>query len=576
MKLPRLALRALNDYRRLSPFTYLGLRYSLLAAASQDDGWATEIAPDVLRRQAVPAYLPARQYKQVVGKRKLEYRDFSIPGGNQALAEAALLSACSAAGGPFAPTEDVFSYHLASPSSLDGCFKPYFKLFMARHRAIAKACRRWPEGLVLYADIKKFYPSVTQHQAVKVWREACNATGLDPDWREIGELLLEGQRSLKQGLLIGPMFSHVIGNLLLVDFDKVMRRRFRERYFRYVDDVALVIPPESKDSSVHFLREQLKPLRLELNPDKLFPMSAQEWLSSAPYQAVEYGEEDKTDDKWWMHFVDGLKCYLMVNPDRYQELVGAFRDGEIRISLPRYRAGVEDARYAERFARRLASTRFRRLAANLTTQRLLNEAEVLRKVYGQQFQLCWEQFQNAEHLERKWVGSRLRYLLGRLMLLAHESELGRLAERLAGVPEFAEYQACFHSLATRDVSELVRFSGKVCAAAGQALATMRRPVRCEPKRWSDEAIEGYVTLALVDLDLIAIPPRWVSNDERVRFAFGDFGYDAWVRTKSPFFQELFALAGTSTLQRHRELLDAPLDPDERWVLFADELRGPSS
>jgi hypothetical protein len=162
------------------------------------------------------------------------------------------------------------------------------------------------------------------------------------------------------------------------------------------------------------------------------------------------------------------------------------------------------------------------------------------------------------------------------MLLAPESELGRLAERLAGVPEFAEYQACFHALATRDVSELVRFGGKVCAAAGQALATTRRPVRCEPKHWSDEAIEGYVTLALVGLDMTASPPRRVSNDERVRFAFGDFGYDAWVRTKSPFFQELFALAGTSTLQRHRELLDAPLDPDERWVLFADELRGPSS
>ena len=576
MKPSRLALRALNDYRRLSPFAYLGLRYSLLAAAAQDDRWATEIAPDILRRQALPAYLPARLYKQVVGKHKLDYRDVSIPGGNQALAEAALLSACSAVGGPFAPGEDVFSYHLASPSSLEGCFKPYFKLFTARHRAIAKACRRWPEGLVLYADIKSFYPSVTQHQAVKVWCDSCDAADLDPDWRKIGQLLLEGQRSLKQGLLIGPMFSHVIGNLLLLGFDKVMRRRFRGRYFRYVDDVALVVPPESEVSSLRFIREQLKPLRLRLNPDKIFPLSAQEWLSSAPYQALEYGEEDTTDDKCWMRFIDRLKCYLMANPDRYHKLVRAFRDREIRISLPRYRAGVEDARYAERFARRLALTRFRGLVAHLTSQRLLNEAEDLRKVYGQEFQLCWEQFQSAERLARKWVGSRLRYLLGRLMLLAPESELGRLAERLVGVPEFAEYQACFHALATQDVSELVRFSGKVCAAAGQALATTRRSVRCEPKRWSDEAIEGYVTLVLVGLDVIASPPRQVSHDERVRFAFGDFGYDTWVKTKSPFFQELFALAGTSTIQRHRELLDAPSDPDERWVLFADELRGPYS
>ncbi len=147
-----------------------------------------------------------------------------------------------------------------------------------------------------------------------------------------------------------------------------------------------------------------------------------------------------------------------------------------------------------------------------------------------------------------------------------------LADEETRLPEYAEYHACFQALAARDVSDLVRFSGKVCAAGGQALATMRLPVRCDPKHWSTEAIEGYAVLALVGLDMTPVPPRRVSNDERVRFVFGDFGYDAWTRTKSQFFRELFALAGTSTLERHRELLNSPSDPDERWVLFADEMR----
>jgi hypothetical protein len=362
MKLPRLAVRALNDYRRLSPLSYLGLRYSLMAGAAQDDRWAAQIAPDVLRRQAAPAYLPSRQYKQIDENGKLDHRDVRFPCGNEVLAEAALLAACSAAGGPFSPTEDVFSYHLASPASLDGCFKPYFKLFTARHRAIGKACRRWQDGLVLYADIKKFYPSVTPRLAVKVWREACQAAHLDADWREIGEHLLGGQRSLNQGLLIGPMFSHVVGNLMLLGFDKEMRRRFRDRYFRYVDDVALVIPADSKASALQFIREQLKPLCLGLNPDKIFDPSAKEWLANAPHQPVDYDEEETTDDKRWMRFIDRLRCYLMANPNRYEVLVRAFRDEEIRISLPRYRAGIQDSRYGERFARRRASTGFRHLA----------------------------------------------------------------------------------------------------------------------------------------------------------------------------------------------------------------------
>jgi hypothetical protein len=506
----------------------------------------------------------------------LEYRDVRFPAANEALTEAALLAACSAAGGPFAPTEDVYSYHLANPASLDGSFKPYFRLFTARQRAIGRACRRWPDRLVLYADIKRFYPSVSARHALNAWRTASESAGLDPGWVTIGYRLLEGQRSCKRGLLIGPLFSHVVGNLLLLEFDKAMRRRFPHCYFRYVDDVALVIPPEAKNPSLHFLREQLNPLQLRLNRDKIFTLSARKWLAIARYQTAEYGEEEMTDDSAWMHFIDGLKCFLMSNANRHRELMRVFNDEEIRISLPMYRERVEDPRYAERFDRRLASPKFKSLVANLTPRRLLKDAEALRQGYARDCEVCWEEFAAATGLRRKWLQSRLRYLLGRLMLLAREDAVGSWAGRLRDVAEFAEYQACFQAVASGDVSDLVQFSGKVCAAAGQTLATMRRPVQCNPKRWTAEAIEGCVTLALLGLDVLDGYPEWVAKDNQIRYTLGEFGLDAWSRTRLRFFEELFALAGATNLQRHRELLDAPSDPDERWVLFADELRGPSS
>lgn len=576
MRFPLLAVRALNDYRRVSPLTYLGLRYSLTAAAALNDRWAEEIAPDVLGRQVSSAYLASRQYKQIARNGDIEYRDVCFPCANEALAEAALLAACSAAGGPFEPTKDVFSYHLSSRTSVESSFKPYFKLFTARQRAIAKACRRWPNALVLYSDIERFYPSVKPNLALRAWGKACQLAKLGSGWRKVGEHLLEWQKSLKKGLLVGPMFSHVIGNLLLFDFDNAMRRHFPERYFRYVDDVAVVVPYEDKDSALQFLREQLRPLRLQLNPQKVFAVTTQEWLRSAPSEAIEYAGGNTPEDKLWMRFIDDLKCYLMARPAQYDQAVRIFRNEEFRISLPRYRTVIGDPRYAERFARRLGSPRFKSWIAGLTMRQLVQDAAGLRQAYWQEFEVCWAKCQNASGLARKWLHSRLRYLLGRLMVLSPKDALGHLARMLQGVPEFVEYQACFQALATRDVSELLQFSGRVCAAAGQALATTRRPVRCRPVRWSPAAIEGYVTLRLLGVHVLDDHPEWVSRDNRVRFAFGNFRADAWVRTKSGFFEELFALAGSTDLQRHSELLDAPSDPDERWVVFADELRGESS
>jgi hypothetical protein len=142
MKDSCLAVRALNEYRRVSPFSYLALRYYLLSVAARTDRWAKDIATDILRHQDAPAYLACRHYKQINEKQRLEFRNLFFPSANEALAEAALLSACAEAGGPFAPAEDVFSYHLAPPGSSEGIFRPYFRLFAERHAVIGQACRR--------------------------------------------------------------------------------------------------------------------------------------------------------------------------------------------------------------------------------------------------------------------------------------------------------------------------------------------------------------------------------------------------------------------------------------------------
>lgn len=577
MNVPRLALRALNEYRRVSPFTYLSLRYTLLSAAAQNDRWAREIAPEILHRRDGPAYLLSRQYKGTKEGGSIEYRDVHFPCANEVLAEAALLAHCAEAGGPFSPMDDVFSYHLAPASAGEGSFKPYFKLFTARQTAIAKACRQWPNGIVLYADIRRFYPSVSLVRANTAWLRACAKAQVEDKWRLLGTRLIAEQQAVSKGLLVGPMFSHVLGNLVLLDFDEKMRSKFPNRYFRYVDDIALVIPEGERDHALKFIRDQLRRIRLTLNPEKTDQLSTQDWRSAARYQALDYnGETNRTDDKHWMGFVDRLKCYLIANPNAGVALARLLRDSGVRISIPHYLSTVQDAGYVSRFGRRIQSKAFQRTIAETSIQTLVSEAKALGVLYRKEFEQVWQAFKAAESMKRKWLLSRLRYVLGRLVLIAPEDDLSIYAGELETQKEFAEYAAIFKALTTRDVSDLLRFSGKVNAGAGQALATMRRPVKCAPTRWSREAIEGYLVLRLLGVDLTAELPRAVERQSQVRFTNGVYEKHDWLKAPNGYLQELLCLAGEGPLQRHRSLFQEPVDPDERWVLFADELRGISS
>jgi len=252
------------------------------------------------------------------------------------------------------------------------------------------------------------------------------------------------------------------------------------------------------------------------------------------------------------------------------------REAGVRISIPHYFHAVQDADYVRRFAKRTRSKEFRKTAANITMESIVDEAKQLGVVYRLEFQQAWQAFKEAKKMQRKWQLSRLRYLLGRLVLIAPDKDLNIYSKQLETETDLAEYAATFKALAKRDVSELLRFSGKINAGAGQALATMRRPIRCRPTRWSREAVEGYLVLRLLGVDTSNEPPKNVQRQTQVRFTNGTHDKHDWLQAPNGFLQELLALAGECTLDKHRAVLQEPIDPDERWVLFADELRGISS
>jgi hypothetical protein len=277
-----------------------------------------------------------------------------------------------------------------------------------------------------------------------------------------------------------------------------------------------------------------------------------------------------------MKFIDRTKCFLIANPADGAELARQLHDSGFRISIPHYLSAVQDAQYVNRFNRRIRSADFQRKIADTSIQSIVAAANALGEIYSIEFERELRGYKVSVSMKRKWHISRLRYLLGRLMIVAPDETLPGYATELKTIAELGEYAAIFKALVTRDVSDLLRFSGKVNAGAAQALATMRQPIKCAPVRWSREAIEGYLVHRLFGVDIAANPPRSVKRQCQVSFTNGNHGKHDWLKAPNGFLQELLALSGESSLERHRRVLQEPVDPDERWVLFADELRGISS
>lgn len=560
MKLSINALRALNEYRRDSPLTYLALRYTLNAACAREARWAEEIAPELTSRKATASYLKQQQFKEK-HRGKIEYRRMHFPDANEALAEASLLAACEKAGGAFKARRGVYSYHLAKPESLDGFFRPFMELFRLRQAAIAKRCKAHPNHTVVYADIKKFYPSVSNRRSLTAWRRAYAESPIEGKWAQLGENLIKKQSQMKEkGLLVGPRFSHLIADLILRDVDKEIRELCGGGYYRYVDDFAIVVSKNKVPMIKSHLRKQLRKVGLKLHPGKFYTMQAAEWRKNA-FTQDELGLKTEGGEKW-MSFIDRLKGFLVTRPLKNQELREGLELSGFRIPLPRYKNQVSENQYVGRFSNRLKKPWFLRRTSRASISGLIHSAIQLKTYYLADFQKVIGEYKNLEGIQKKWALSRLRFLLGKLLMLVPEDQVKSIREETEKHPSLITQTELLRAIELRDLSHIVTLGPPACAVIGELLAGSEIQYKVTPQRWSPAAIDGYNVLVLKGVRLRTAPPPHVRQRRIVRLVAGKGTPLEWVHLDDYFMRELAALCGGATLENHRNLMAAPLDPGE--------------
>lgn len=561
-----LALRAANQYRTRDIVAYLGLRYYFANQCARRDRWADEVSTHLVMSRSRGAYFQSLHFKDLRADGQVDHRDIFLPGPNESFAEAALLAECSRHAA-FCSPNFVFSYRLAEGEDTQGVYKPYFSGLQERQQKIAAACKAGTGQMVRYTDIKRFYPNISGELATNAWQKACDAAQLKSRFRELGLKLLsdhalEGRKAAHgKGLLTGPMFSHLIANLVMRDVDEVMSAAFPNRYFRYVDDVVLVGSQAEISAGRTHLAALLGELELDLHDadaGKDFELGAGDWLA---------GEEDfcGNDSQGWMFFARDLKQFLISQASSRATLAGMFAAEGIRIPLPDYSVEVSDARYQDRFFDQLRRYPWllTKIFRQATPSRLLSTAQLLRTDYTKHLNQILDGDPNVDGYARKRAIPKIRYLAGRLLYLAKPEDLPVIAERLQPYPELNMLAEVLHAIGRREVTRLLRMGSNAAQSAAQTLKLTSGEITCQIESWIPAERQGLAILRANGIN-IAGP----ADDELNRFALWQESGHKLMKSDDLFIQEMACLHGISNFPRHPEILETAFDRGEELAFDA--------
>lgn len=550
-----LAVRAANEYRSRDLFSYLGIRYYLEASSAKLDKWTNDIASELTYSRTTQPYRYCQVYKGIDDRNKtIEYRALHFPAPNEMLAEASLLNQCSLAGNSFSRRDCVFSNVLANGDSRSGMVDPYFKWWKARQIEIAKAAKNEKNAIVLYLDIKKFYPSVSKQKTLVAWKETATAANLSRKWLGLGEKIIFDYAKIRNdtgGLLMGPMFAHVLGNCVLGKFDDSISKSCKA-YFRYVDDLAFVIPQDQKNKVLELVRGAL-PEGLVLNEAKTHELTAAEWTRWTNSFQKQVGVS------LWVRLIGDLKHFLVSKPNMTRDLAAALKDSGFRITLKNYSKAVQERTFLERLKDRMHQPWFRRGELSESPKQFLFAADFVRQSIQSMFERAIAEPLSPSGMMRKLQLQRIRYTATRLLYLAKQDALKQIEDYLGGIVELSELASIFAAVRSRDVTNLLAFSGVVAHAAGQVLNAGDDPVTCRERNWTPEMTYAWAALKAVGVKFKHEAAQPSQDQAIVNFA--NENRAARSAATEPYFGEMFSLFRNSK-NSHAQILHSALDASE--------------
>lgn len=556
--------RALNHSRREFLPTYVGLRLILESLPRQISG---SYLKDLVERKAFSgkrqSYRTYQMFKTENLSGELEYRTCSAASPTCLLVESYALGAM-AADPCFTPPPFVYSYHWAHPKSAH-LYRYYFSGYIQRNADISSSLSSFDsEACVVMMDLKAFYPSVDQQIAKRKFDEALGRSDLRRTEKKVAEVAAAGLFSASRtGLPVGPPLSHALANLCLAEIDKALFGAFPNRYFRYVDDVAIITSRADAEKVAGYVEAMMSDHGYKINRDKTQIIDSRDQLQTI----------DSADGEFDFGTLrEAIVIYLTVWPSSSDALRRVLSDSGFNLPITYFSRGAMGKGWQEYISALLnygPSSRGFKLAFAGTSS-ILRYAMGLRRFLRTRLEA-----EASSHASGKEALRRINRLINVLLYLYRPEDLNELLPFVPVQPETKSLRSLLKACSSGEVGELLWYPGRTVSTFAQLWSEaydrslkVEWPAQLSPAQRDAASILSLTGVVELPEQLLATAQtdegflRFCAESPASEREFQDFSYEDEVRSLQ---------IGTKR-GRGRDLLQSRFDKSESLLVEGLNLR----
>lgn len=449
-----IGLRAVNSYQYVSPLTSLGVKIILDQFNEKN---IDRILPKILERKIdVNKKFNTRSHKILKGRGEngdYEYRTVTFPSPFNALLESYYFYNLDL--NKVSSNKSVYSYKLNKASSDSfHVFDYYMKNYLLMNHDIAKQLSVQKNKGVLILDIKSFYPSIDKDVANTIIKE-----------RNLNANILEDSISAQEGITIGSNFSHLVAQEFLKNFDLSMFNKYRDNYFRYVDDI-LVICDESDYKKIVDDISSILPKGLVLNKSKLDFMNSDYWLDNIE----QFNSKNRLDN-----FFNVVKTYLRYNFDEMEIIDKELKLNDIFIPTFRLEKEISTSTFFRLFTwlesfgnKKFLSSR------KWTIDEFIGYIREQKYFHLEGINSTIERYhinKNTKEMYNRFCSQKIKYHMNSLFYLLNDEELKGIAKKLPNDDSFLPILATINAIVNRDFDLAIKCGAKTVATVSELWIT---------------------------------------------------------------------------------------------------------
>ncbi|MGU3408069.1 RNA-directed DNA polymerase [Methylobacterium brachiatum] len=463
-------LRALNHSRRDFLPTYVGLRHLLDGLkGNHDKDFIRELVKHRSSFDKNQKYFSYEIYKSADEEGNFKYRNCSYPSPLSVLVEAHALC-LMADSGVFNPSASVYSYRW--PGNKSGhMFKYFFDGYRDRHASVSSLLSENGSGyVVITADILSFYPNTSKESVVSLVEERLSQCAMDKnDKKSVAYATQQLLSSNNEGLPVGPPLSHALANLALDELDDVLFKEFGSNYFRYVDDIAVVVSKHDAGRALGQLESIVSDFGYSFNSSKTDILDLTDWSELLD-------EEDPSLS--FADLRDMLAELAITQPNKLNNLSLMLKEEGFNLPISHMARVSRGTKWQQYFKGllRIGKNKLRKSLSYGQEDYILGYAKKLRKEFEQRIDSGANIIQTSVKLKSARQTRKLLRNVQCMLYMYRPNELGFLLQYVPHEPGTANILGLLEACARSDIRSVLPFSGKTVNAFSQIWAEGMEPI----------------------------------------------------------------------------------------------------